>query len=99
MLASLQGQLGEGEVGIRGSGDDHDVNGGILDHLLCGAEGLHAGVILLSVIVGLGSALDDGVELELGDFLHEGNMEDLSAEAVANNTDVVSSRSHDRVCN
>jgi hypothetical protein len=89
VLAGLQCQLGEGEVGIRGGGDDHYINCRVLYHLLGGAEGLHARVVLLSIIVGLGSALDNGVELELGDLFHEGNVEDLCAEAVANNTDVV----------
>lgn len=96
MLACLQGQLGEGEVGVWGGGDDDDVNRGVLDHLLCGAEGLHAGVILLGVIVGLGGTLNDRVELELGDLVHEGNVEDLGAEAVANNTDVVCLGGHFR---
>ena len=94
VLAGLKCQLGEGEVGIWGSGDDHDINCGVLDHLFGGAEGLHARVVLLGIIVCLGGALDNGVELELGDLVHEGNVEDLCAEAVADNADVVGFGSH-----
>lgn len=95
MLASLQRQLGQRKVRIGGSGDDHYVDCGVLDHLLRGTERLNTGMILLSIIILLRGALDNCVELEFWDLLHEGNVEDLCAEAVAHNADIISLASHD----
>lgn len=98
VLASLKCQLAQVKVRVRRGGDDHHVNRGVLDHLISSPEGLDTRVILLRVVIGLGTTLDDSVELQLGNLLDEGDVEDLRAEAVADNTDIVGFRGHgDRV--
>lgn len=94
MLARLQRRLAQSKVGVRSSGDDDNVDSRVLDQLLSGTVRLHAGVILLRIIVGLGGALHDRIELELRDLRHERNVEDFGTEAVANDTDVVSLGGH-----
>lgn len=97
VLASFQRQLAQGKVGVRGSGDDDKVNRGVLDQLLSGAIGLHTGMVLLGIIVGLGRPLHDRVELQLRNLLHEGNMKDLGTEAVADNADIPGLGGHDEL--
>lgn len=94
VFAGLQRELGESEMRIGGSGDDDHVDRGVLDHLLGGAERFYAGVIDLDIIILLRCALDNCVKVELGDFLHEGNVKDLCAEAVADNADIVNLAGH-----
>lgn len=89
MLASLKRQLAQIKVRVWRSSDNHHVDRGILDHLIRRPEGLDTGVILLRVIIRLGCTLHHGVELQLGDLLDERDVEDLCAEAIADNADVV----------
>lgn len=94
MLASLEGQFAQRKVRVRSSSDDDNVDSRVLHQLLGGTVRLQAGVILLSIILGLRGALHDSVELQLRNLGDEGNVEDLGTEAVADDTDVVGLGSH-----
>lgn len=95
MLSRLQSLLDQGEVGIRGGGHNHHVDRGVVDQLVGGPVGLDTGVVLLSIVAGLGATLNNRVELQLGNLLHEGDVENLGAEAVADHADVVGLGGHD----
>jgi len=88
MLPILQRQLHQFKMRIRRRRNNHHINPRILHHLLGCPVGLDTRVVLFSIVVGLGRALDDGVELELGDFLDKGDVEGFGAEAVAYDADV-----------
>lgn len=83
MFPTLQRQLGQREMRIRGRGDNDNIDGGILDHVFGTAVRLDTRVVLFGIIVGLGSTLDNRVEIQFGDLLDEGDMEGFGAEAVA----------------
>lgn len=94
VLASLQSQLAQVKVRVWRGSDNHHVDRGVLDHLIGRPEGLEAGVILLRIVIRLGGTLHDRIELQLWDLLHERNVEDLCAKAVADNADVVDFGDH-----
>lgn len=81
VLAGLEGALGQVEVVVGRGGDDNDVD------VWVGDEGGRVCVVLESWVVGgrgvvgLGGALDDGVEVEGGGCGDEGDVEDFGGEA------------------
>ena len=98
MLARVEGQLGQGDMRVRSRGDDYHIDGGILHQVLGGAVGLDAWVVLLGIVIGLGGALDNGVKVEVRNLGDEGDVEDLGAEAVADDANVVGLGGHFAVC-
>lgn len=97
MLPTLQRQLDQLKMRIRRRRNNHHTNPRILHHLLGRPVGLDTRVVLFSIVVGLGGTLDDGVELELGDFADEGDVEGFGAEAVAYDADVEGFGGHVRL--
>lgn len=80
MLAGLEGLGGEIEVSFAGCGYDDEIDGGVGEGFVCGAEDARGRVSLRGLVA---FALDDGGELEAGDGGDEGAVEDLTGEAEA----------------
>lgn len=94
MLASLECQFAQIKVRVWRGGHNHNIDRSIFHHLIRSSERLDARMILLRIVIRFRSALDYSVELQFWDLLDEGNMEDLGAEAVANDADVINFRGH-----
>ncbi len=72
--------MGEVEVRFIGGADDDEVDGGVAEGFFGGAKDAGAGVGLGG---GVSGALDDGGELEAGDRVDEGAVEDFAGETEA----------------
>jgi len=80
VLACLQSGFAHVEVGFGDAGDDDDVYVGILQGFVDAAVGFGTGVVFLCVVVGLGRALDDAVELvDFWESSDERDVEDFGA--------------------
>ena len=67
-------------MGLGNTGDDYDVYFAILQCLVDAAVGFGAGVVFLCIVVGLGRALDDAVDLvDVWESSDERDVEDFGA--------------------
>lgn len=82
VLAGFEGGLCEGKVLVGRGGDDDYVDVGVGDEVVGGGVVLGRGVVGGGRVAVLGVALDNGMELELGEDSDEGDVEDFGGEAV-----------------
>src|SRR5581483_3094809 len=80
VLAGLERLRGEVELGLVGCGDDDEVDGGVGEGFVDGAEDARGGVGLGGFVA---LALDDRSQFQGGDGGDEGAVEDFSGEAEA----------------
>lgn len=80
MLAGLEGEGGEIEVGLAGCGDDDEVDGGVGEGFFGRAQDTRGRIGLRGLVT---FALHDGGELEAGNGSDEGAVEDLAGKAEA----------------
>lgn len=88
MLSTLQSQLGQAEMRIRGRCNNHHIHRVIIDQIFRTPVRLHARMVFLSIIVGFRLPLDDGVEIQFGHILDERDMEGFGAGAVPDDADI-----------
>ena len=86
--------MGEGEVGVVGSANDDEVDGGVGEDFFGGGEDAGVGIGCGCRGGAVGGLDDDGGELEAGDGVDEGAVEDFAGEAVADDGGADGRRAH-----
>jgi len=89
MLPILQRHLRKLEMRFRYRRHNDNVHLGILDHVLRGPVALDPRMVLFRIVVWLRRALDDSIQLEVGDDFNEGDVEYFGGHATADDADVV----------